>query len=84
MGARGLRTLPSGRTEIVFIDEAVATAAKARPTWVKALDPQASVYERLFSVRVLGLQREDLVLFQDAKLAIKSENSIRVHDVLVS
>ena len=84
IGAKGLRTLPSGRTEIVFTDEVAATAAKARPTWVKALDPQASLYERLFSVRVLSLQKDDLLLFQDAKHAIENENDIRVHDMLVS
>ena len=52
IGARGIRTLPSGRIKVVFTDPAVASAAKASPAWIRALDPKATLYERLFSLRV--------------------------------
>ena len=55
MGARGLRTLPSGRIKVIFTDPAVASAAKASLAWIRALDPTATLYERLFSLRVQGL-----------------------------
>ena len=84
MGARGIRTLPSGRIEVVFTDPAAASAAKASPAWIRALDPEATLYERLFSLRVQGLSQEEVWLFQGAEAALGAQNGVKVHKVLAS
>ena len=79
MGARGIRTLPSGQIKVVFIDPAVASAAKASPAWIRALDLEVSLYERLFSLRVQGLSREEARLFEGAEAALEAQNGVKVY-----
>jgi len=49
-GARALYTLPSSQVEVVFTTPEATKAARTTPTWVKALDLEASLYLKIFSL----------------------------------
>jgi len=51
-GARALCTLPSGQVKVVFTTLKATKATRATPTWVKALDLEASFYLKIFSLWV--------------------------------
>ena len=83
-GARALRTLPSGRVEVVFTTTEAAEAARATPTWVKALDLEASLYSKIFSLRVQGANPREIEGFLGAKEAIGAENQVKIFKILAS
>ena len=83
-GARALRTLPSGQVEVVFTTPEAAEAARATPTWVKALDPEASLYSKILSLRVQRANPREAEGFLGAEAAVGAENQVEIFKLLVS
>jgi hypothetical protein len=83
-GAKGLRTLQSGRVEVVFTSSDEAKKAKENPIWIKALDPEAKIYEKTVSLRVLRVNRYNLKGFKGNEEALGKENQTRIYKILVS
>ena len=73
-GTRALHTLPSSQVEVVFTTPEAAEAAHATPTWVKALDLEASLYLKIFSLRVQGVNLREVEGFLGTETAIEAEN----------
>jgi len=69
---------------VVFTTPEAAEAARATPIWVKALDPEASLYSKIFSLRVQGANPREVEGFLGAKAAIGAENQVKIFKILAS
>ena len=69
---------------MVFTIIAATTAARITPTWIPALDSQATLFERIFSLRVQGLASfEEAALFDRAEHALGAQNGTKIHKILL-
>ena len=80
--ARGLRCLPSGRIDIVFDSADAADQARASSSWIKSLDPGSSLYEKVFSIRVNGVEKGELAGFQGAEQALGANNCVDIFKII--
>jgi len=69
---------------VVFTTPEAAKAARATLLWVKALDLEASLYSKIFSLRVQGANPREIEGFLGAKEAIGAENQVKIFKILAS
>jgi len=69
---------------VVFTTPEATEATHATPTWVKALDLEASLYSKIFSLRVQGVNPWEVEGFLGAKVAIRAKNQVKIFKILAS
>ena len=67
---------------MVFTTPEATEAARATPTWVKALDLEASLYSKIFSLWVQGANPREVEGFLGAEAAIGAENQVKIFKIL--